>query len=139
MRRNSGMPPCHPFMRHAPRLLVIYRSRFCMRIRPPFLSILTLCALAVFAGLGPLAGAAEYQWSVPVQSVTSEETNDHPRAFLWIPPDCQRVRAVIVGQHNMLEEGILEHPSMRRTLAELGMAAVWVSPAFDGNFRFDRG
>lgn len=111
-----------------------------MRVRPPFLSLLTACALAVLAGLGaPFAAAAEYQWSVPVTSVTSDETKGHPRAFLWIPQDCQRVRAVIVGQHNMLEEGILEHPTMRRALTELGMAAVWVSPALDGNFRFDRG
>jgi hypothetical protein len=39
----------------------------------------------------------------------------------------------------MLEEGILEHPAMRRALAEIGMAAVWISPALDGVFRFDQG
>lgn len=95
-------------------------------------------ALVLLAGCG-LAAGAEWQWSVPVAAVVSSETGDHPRAFLWIPPDCQHVRAVIVGQHNMLEEGILEHPALRAALAELGMAAVWVSPAFDGVFRFDRG
>lgn len=85
--------------------------------------------------LGRCLSAAEWQWSVPVESVVSEETGAHPRAFLYIPPNVERVRAVIVGQHNMLEEGILEHPALRRALAETGMAAVWVSPAFNGTFQ----
>ena len=61
------------------------------------------------------------------------------RAFLWIPPDCGRVRAVIVGQHNMIEESIFEDPEFRKTLSELGMAEVWVAPPFDVVFRFDQG
>jgi len=28
--------------------------------------------------------AAEWQWSVQLPGVVSSETNDHPRAFLWI-------------------------------------------------------
>ena len=61
------------------------------------------------------------------------------RAFLWIPPNCQQVRAVVVGQHNMIEQGILEHPAFRKTLTELGIAEVWVAPPFDNVFRFDQG
>jgi len=82
---------------------------------------------------------ADYQWSVPVTSVTSSENDGHPRAFLWIPPGCQRVRAVVLGQHNMEEEPILESPRFRAALAELGFAEVWVTPGFDLFFRFDRG
>jgi hypothetical protein len=93
------------------------------------------CLLAL---VGHARGAV-WQWSAPVTSVTSEETKDHPRAFLYVPPNCHRVRAVIVGQHNMLEEGILEHPLLRAAMAETGMAAVWATPAFDGNFNFDNG
>jgi hypothetical protein len=86
---------------------------------------------------GPLwAGQAEYQWSVLVPSVTSEETQKAPRAFLWIPPDCERVRGVVLGQHNMLEAPLLEHPAFRQTLAELGFAAVWVSPFLGGASQF---
>jgi hypothetical protein len=98
-----------------------------------------LCSVLMSVMPAMVARPAEWQWSVPVESVTSPETDDHPRAFLWIPPDCRRVRGVIVGQHNMIEEGILEHPALRKALAETGMAAVWVSPPFDGTFRFDRG
>ncbi len=76
------------------------------------------------------AVAAEWQWSVPM---------GEGRAFLWIPPDCARVRAVVVGQNNMLEPGILEHAAMRRTLAELGIAEIWIAPPFDNAFKFDQG
>ena len=51
-----------------------------------------------------------WQWSVPVASAVSEETREPPRAFLWVPPTCARVRAVVVGQHNMLEEPLFENP-----------------------------
>lgn len=96
--------------------------------------------LAAFTLLGPrLAGAAaaplapaeaEWQWSAP---------DGDARAYLWVPPSCQRVRAVVLANHNMLEQGILEHPAMRATLAELGIAQVWVVPALDGVFDFNKG
>lgn len=78
-----------------------------------------------------------WQWSIPLISAgVSSETNDYPRAFLYIPPGVTTVRGVIIGQHNMLEEPILEHPTVRQALADTGMAAIWVSPAFDGTFNF---
>ena len=48
--------------------------------------------------------AAEWQWSVQLPSIISNETNDHPQAFLWIPSDCTQLKAVIIGNHNMTEE-----------------------------------
>ncbi len=75
--------------------------------------------------------AAEWQWSVEVESVNIRETTAHPRAFLWIPPDCRRVRAVVFAQNNMLEEGILQHPRFRQELAKHGIAEVFVTPTFD--------
>lgn len=83
-----------------------------------------------------MANAAEWQWSVPVTAIISKETNDHPTAFLWIPPNCKQVRGVVVGQHNMLEEGILEHQSFRDNLAKLGLAEIWITPATDMVFNF---
>jgi hypothetical protein len=43
--------------------------------------------------------AAGWQWSVP---------DGDSRAYLWIAPDCQRVRAVVEANHNMIEQGILD-------------------------------
>ena len=83
--------------------------------------------------------AAVWQWMAEVPDAVSGETGELPKAFLWIPPNCERVRAVIVGQHNMEEEPIFEHPTFRKALAELNIAVVWVTPNFDPFFRFDLG
>jgi hypothetical protein len=80
--------------------------------------------------LGRFALAAEWQWSVP---------DGNGRAYLWVPPDCERVRAVVVGQHNMLEQGILEHTSFRREMQNLGIADVWYVPKFEMQFDFNKG
>ncbi|MBB4034200.1 hypothetical protein GGR21_000085 [Dysgonomonas hofstadii] len=78
--------------------------------------------------------AAEWQWSVEIKSMKSDETNDHPRAFLWIPSDCKQVRGIVVGMHNMQEEGIMEHPDFRKTMSEIGFAEIWVTPGIDPLF-----
>lgn len=75
--------------------------------------------------------AAEWQWSVPVTGFISPETKSEPLAFLWIPSEARQLKAVIIGQHNMLEEGILEHPYFRKRLASLSVAEIWISPGID--------
>src|SRR6266852_3618269 len=77
------------------------------------------------------ARSGEWQWSVSIDSVALSGSKEHPRAFLWIPPGCRRLRAVVVGQNNMIEEGILEHPYFRKTLMELGVAEIYVAPTLD--------
>ena len=102
--------------------------------------ILAVTGFAVLAlGCVPAVHAAEWQWSVTVNPVTSKETNKPPRAFLWIPPTCKQVRGVVVGQHNMEEEGILEHAAFRQAMGEIGFAEVWVSPCLDRTFDFTHG
>ena len=94
-----------------------------MRLRRSFV---LLCFL-----FGWIQGrAAEWQWSVPLEQ---------GRAFLWIPPDCQQVRALVFAQHNMSEESILEHPLVRETLGRLGIAEVWVAPPTEMIFDFNQG
>lgn len=96
--------------------------------------------LALVLVLHPAAtGAALWQWMVEMPGEASPETGAAPNAFLWIPPHCEQVRGVVVGQHNMEEETILEHPVFRAALAELGLAAVWVTPPFDPAFHAPEG
>jgi len=82
--------------------------------------------------------AQVWQWSVKVDSVISNETNDHPQAFLWIPENCKQVRGVVFTQHNMIEEGMLEHPVFRKTMTELGFAEIWVTPGLTVTFDFNK-
>lgn len=103
---------------------------------------LLVAAQSLFSAPKPLYtqnARPEWQWSIAVPNVISGETQKNPRAFLWIPPGCQRLRGVVVGQHNMEEEQIFEHPTFRRALTELNFAVVWVTPAFDLFFQFDKG
>jgi hypothetical protein len=96
-----------------------------------FLSIVLIAAIRL--------PAVVWQWSAPVTEWISDETGDHPQAFLWIPENCERVRAVIVGMHNMCEEPVFEHPEFRRTMAELGFAIVWISPLIDYQWNVGNG
>lgn len=85
--------------------------------------------LLSWCGAAVSAHAVEWQWSVPM---------GQGRAFLWIPPHCKDLRAVVVGQHNMIEQGILEHAAFRKTLAEEGIGEVFIAPPFEFIFRFDQ-
>jgi len=79
---------------------------------------------------------AVWQWSVAVKTIK----NDKPcRAYLWIPPDCKRVKAFIFSQNNMEEHSILEDPEFRKAMGKLGIAQVWISPAYDLFFNFNQG
>jgi hypothetical protein len=95
--------------------------------------IITACVLAI----GKPAWPADWQWSIAVKGGVDKAGPS--RAFLWIPPNCQKIRGVIVAQHNMEEISILENPKFRRALAELDFAEIWCAPPFDHLFRFDQG
>ena len=97
----------------------------------------TFTGLCLIAGVLTIASSAHaavdsvYQWSVPVAPAADQGDRPLARAYLWIPEHCQQVRAIVFGQHNMLEEDILDHPAFRKAMADLGVAIVWVSPSMD--------
>jgi hypothetical protein len=81
--------------------------------------------------------SAEWQWSIAVKGGIDKA--GPARAFLWIPPNCQKIRGVILAQHNMEEISILENPKFRKAIEELGFAEIWCAPPFDHLFRFNQG
>lgn len=107
--------------------------------RLPSTALSILLAICPMLARSAAAPSPEWQWSVPVESVISPETHAHPRAFLWIPPTCKRVRAVVVGQHNIEEKTVFNNPGFRRVMDELGFAIVWVTPPYNVPFNFDQG
>ena len=88
-----------------------------------------LIGLVLLSAVATRASSAEWQWSIEVKSVRPE--NVLARAFLWIPPDCKRVRAVMVAQYNLIEDGLLEDTAFRRTLAQVGIAEILIAPTLD--------
>lgn len=98
-----------------------------------------LVTLLVMLTLTARITAAPWQWSVEIKDFVSAETNHHPDAFLWIPENCQQVRAVLVGQHNMTEETIFEHPKFRKAMSKLGIAEIWITPGIDQKWDVTKG
>ncbi len=82
---------------------------------------------------------AVWQWSVEIADITSSETDDHPRAFLWIPPECNRVRAVVVAMHNMTEETLFESSLFRQKIAKSGVALIWITPGWGHSWDVTKG
>ena len=74
------------------------------------------------------AGAVEWPFSVPAES-----TSGTRRAYLWVAPDCQRVRGLLVGLQNMLERPMFEDPQIRQACAESGLGIVWIAPGTTDN------
>jgi hypothetical protein len=80
---------------------------------------------------------AVWQWST---AVNATRAGYGPAvAYLWVPPDCQRVRGILIAQNNMEEISILENPIMRKALAEYGFAEIYSSPAYNLFFDFTKG
>lgn len=65
-----------------------------------------------------------WQWSVPVRNFSIHPKNSESRAYLWIPGQCEQVKAILVAQHNMEEISILEDEAFRQRMAELGVAQI---------------
>jgi hypothetical protein len=100
-------------------------------LRQHFFCLLLLVASAFSAR------AAEWQWSIPIAN--AKENPGAARAFLWISPNCEKIRGVVVAQHNMEEISILENPKFRAALAQMNFAEIWIAPSFDHLFRFNEG
>ena len=107
------------------------------------ISVLVAVAASLQACHGP-EGRAEpqaseqhdsvYQWSAEAPPADVNDASPRPTAFLWIPPSCERVRGVVIGQNNMLEQPVLEDSGFRATLANIGFAAVWITPMIGNTF-----
>lgn len=99
-------------------------------LAPTGVTQMILATVLLAAVMTASVSAAEWQWSVP---------DGTGRAYLWIPPDCKFVRGVVLANHNMIEQGILQHPAMRSALASIGFAQVWVVPKLEMEFDFHKG
>ncbi len=99
-------------------------------------TVVLLYILSMFLAPGR---AAEWQWSVPVRNIVASETGKNPQVFLWIPDDCRRVKAVMMGMHNMCEETLFENECFRRKMREEGVALIWITPGWDQEWKADSG
>lgn len=81
-----------------------------------------------------VGGGGMYQWSVALRGYISNETGKAPVAYLWVPDGCKQVKAVLLSQQNMTEEAIYKNPKFQAQMKQLGVAMVWVAPAFSNDW-----
>lgn len=89
-----------------------------------FLFLLFIC-------LSAQVKAAEWQWCVAVSSMTSSESGTSPEAFLWVPPTCERLKAVLYVHQNMTEEVLIGDEWFRSELAKSDVGIVYMAPGID--------
>ena len=99
-----------------------------------FLAFLLQGLMATVAHAVGVGGSGMFQWSVELRRYISTETGKAPVAYLWVPEGCKNVKAVILSQQNMTEEAIYKNPRFQAKMKKLGVAMVWVAPAFNNNW-----
>ena len=75
---------------------------------------------------------AVFQYAVRTKDVNDKEVT----AFLWVPPEAERVRGVLVGGLTLMEQEFVEDPLIRKVCAKEQLAIVYLFPAFDANFDY---
>lgn len=73
---------------------------------------------------------AVWQWSIDIPGSISHETGKPSKAFLYIPERTSRIRGLVIGQYNMLERPIMEHPKFRDYMQKLDYGCIWIAPTY---------
>lgn len=93
----------------------------CRSLRNAILFLFIVFMTASLASAHGLIGAA-WQYSVRLKPAK------YRRAYLWIPPDCRRIRGVVLGMQNMLERPLMLDPIIRQACRQEDLAEIWISP-----------
>ena len=93
-------------------------------------SVIALLLILLPLSATAVGGSEMYQWSVELRGYISRETGKAPNAFLWLPDNDRKVKAVVFAQQNMTEEAIYHNPVFQQKMREFDVALVWVAPAF---------
>lgn len=100
-------------------------------------SVFLLFFFLMSTSFGLFAQNEVWQWHVDVEGSTN--LKGPTRAYLWISPDCVKLKGLILAQHNMEEISILESEGFRKAMAEIQFGIVWYNPMFSFTFNFKEG
>lgn len=110
------------------------KARIMMRVSVLAIALVMQGLFASVAHAVGVGGCGMFQWSVELRRYISNETGKAPVAYLWVPEGCKQVKAVMLSQQNMTEEAIYKNPRFQAKMKKLGVAMVWVAPAFNNNW-----
>ncbi len=93
-----------------------------------------MIVLSLLLAVADVLRAADYQFSTPVRGGQADS-----RAFLWIPPKCEHVRGLLLGQQVILEKRVGDDPIIRAACAKenLGIVICYDTPL--GYFDYSQG
>ena len=100
-------------------------------------AVFSFCWLGMQAGSAP-EKCQDWQWriSVPFSNGANRQVGCQP--YLWIPPTCRKIDAVMVMSTAVLEQTVAEHPAIRQVCARHNVAIMWsrerYSPTKDSAF-----
>ena len=78
--------------------------------------------LVVLLSAGPPAASRAQAGADPRLKVYQYRVSvGQSQAYLWIPPDCETIRAVIIALDNLTERRWLEDPVIRKRRPEKGL------------------
>lgn len=109
------------------------KTRIMMRVSVLAIALMMQGLVSVAHAVG-VGGSGMFLWSVELRRYISNETGKAPVAYLWVPEGCKQVKAVMLSQQNMTEEAIYKNPRFQAKMKKLGVAMVWVAPAFNNNW-----
>jgi len=72
----------------------------------------------------------DWQWRTSLSTTDNKGNSYTLTPFLWIPPACQKINAVLVASTAVLEQTMVEDPDVRAVCAKHGFAILWSSDNF---------
>ena len=76
--------------------------------------------------------AEVYQYAVPAKNADGQPI----MAYLWIPPEAERVNGVLVGGLTLMEPEFAKDPIIRQACAAEQLAIVYFAPSLDALFNY---
>ncbi|MFP5042523.1 T9SS type A sorting domain-containing protein [Parasediminibacterium sp. JCM 36343] len=77
-----------------------------------------------------------WQYSLQIKGCTG---SGQPRAYMWIPPNCSKLRGMVLPQNNMEEFSVVENQQFRDSMASINFGIIWISPAFEFLYNVQEG
>jgi len=89
-------------------------------------------ALGFVLFLAAAAPAQVFQYSVPAKNADGKDIT----AYLWVPPEADRIRGVLVGGLTLMEQDFARDPIIREACAAERLAIVYFVPSVDAVFNY---
>lgn len=71
-----------------------------------------------------------WQWTTTLQLTDTTRKNYSVSPYLWIPPTCAKLNAVVFASTAVIEQVLVESPEIRSVCAKQGIAIVWSDTQF---------